>query len=77
MPRIDFDAKHCVGHALCNATAPGVYELDDNGYCLPPPEYIDESLRASAAAGADACPERALAVLDEETIASAPAFGRI
>lgn len=65
MTRIGFDAPHCVGHALCNAVAPLVYELDDNGYCLPPAERIDESLRASAIEGADACPEQALTVIDD------------
>ncbi|MDV8070651.1 ferredoxin [Rhodococcus sp. IEGM 1366] len=65
MPRIDLDAKHCAGHALCNATAPEVYDLDDNGYCLPNSTVIGEALRPAAASGAGACPERALSVRDD------------
>ncbi|CQD18462.1 ferredoxin [Mycobacterium sp. 050272] len=66
MPRIEFDQSRCVGHAQCNAAAPDVYELDDNGYLLPPPSVIDESLRDSAIAGASACPEGVLKVFDDE-----------
>ena len=66
MPRIEFDQARCVGHAQCYAAAPYVYELDDNGYLLPPPAVIDEALRDSAVAGASACPEQALTVLDDE-----------
>jgi ferredoxin len=66
MPTIKFDAQRCAGHAQCNAAAPQVYQLDDAGYCLPPGE-IDESLRAAAIQGADACPELVLTVIDETT----------
>jgi len=66
MPRIEFDQSRCVGHAQCYAAAPDVYELDDNGYLLPPPNVIDESLRDSAIAGASACPEGVLKVFDDE-----------
>ena len=62
---IEFDAQRCAGHAQCNAAAPQVYQLDDTGYCVPPPRAIDESLRAAAIEGADACPERVLTVIDE------------
>lgn len=64
MPRIELNAERCAGHALCNAVAPDVYQLDDNGYCVAP-TVIDESLRASAMSGADACPEQVLNVLDD------------
>lgn len=66
MPRIVFGAHHCAGHALCHATVPEAYDLDDHGYCLSPPTHIDESRRAMAVAGADACPEQALSVVDDE-----------
>jgi ferredoxin len=63
--RIHLDQGRCVGHALCNATAPEIYELDDDGYCLPPPERTEGAgASKSAVAGADACPERALAITD-------------
>ncbi|ORA19964.1 hypothetical protein BST14_04045 [Mycobacterium arosiense ATCC BAA-1401 = DSM 45069] len=64
--RIEFDAEHCVGHALCAAAGPDVYHLDDAGYCIPPsrevvaPELVDQAYR-----GAEACPERAITVVDD------------
>jgi ferredoxin len=66
MPRIEFDQSRRVGHAQCYAAAPDVYELDDNGYLLPPPNVIDESLRDTAIAGASGCPEGVLKVFDDE-----------
>lgn len=65
MTRIELDTQRCAGHALCAATAPEIYELDDVGYCLPPPAHIDDSARAAAIAGAEACPEQALAIVDD------------
>ncbi|MCK0516775.1 ferredoxin [Williamsia sp. DF01-3] len=65
MTSIKLDQARCVGHALCSATAPEIYDLDDDGYCLPPPDHVDGAeARQSAIAGANACPERALAVTD-------------
>lgn len=57
---IRVDSERCTGHARCNAIAPDVYELDDNGYCsvdklTPPP--ADES---DARRGAEGCPEQAI-----------------
>ncbi len=59
--RLDVDRESCVGHGQCSATAPSVYELDGDGFCLPvvavPPGGEDD-----AQAGAAACPERAIVV---------------
>lgn len=69
MAEIRFDADRCVGHALCNAVAPQVYELDDAGYLASEPtRVIDAALRVPAEAGARACPERALGVADNDTV---------
>ena len=65
MPRIFFDAQRCAGHALCNAIAPEVYQLDDDGYCHNVPTTIKDSLRDAAVAGAQACPEGVLRVIDD------------
>ena len=50
---------------MCNVAAPDVYDLDDDGYCIPPVEAISDDLRQQALAGAKACPERALTIVDE------------
>ena len=65
MPHVEVDPNHCAGHALCSATAPEVYDLDDDGYCLPNSNAIDARLRQDAVNGAAACPERALTVIDD------------
>jgi ferredoxin len=55
----------CVGHAMCNVAAPQIYELDDSGYCVPPlGELNDDTARKQAIAGANACPEQALRVIE-------------
>ena len=56
------DTGKCVGHARCNATAPEIYELDDDGYVVAPGSDVPAALENAARAGADACPERALTV---------------
>jgi ferredoxin len=53
-----------MGHTLCNAIGPDVYDLDDRGHCLPlvtevPAEFVDQATK-----GADACPERAITIHD-------------
>jgi ferredoxin len=60
--RVTVDTTKCVGHARCNATAPDVYDLDDDGYVVPPEGDVPADLENQARAGADACPERALTV---------------
>jgi ferredoxin len=51
-----------VGHARCNATAPDVYDLDDDGYVVPFDGEVPAALEPRALAGSRACPERALTV---------------
>lgn len=63
--RIQFDADHCAGHALCAGVGPDVFHLDDDGYCIPPDAEVPPELVDQAYAGADACPERAITVVDD------------
>ena len=60
--RATVDTTKCVGHARCNAIAPDVYELDDDGYVVPPGGDVPAAFENQARAGVDACPERALTV---------------
>jgi ferredoxin len=62
--RVVLDRTVCSGHALCNAVAPEVYELDDEGFCLPLPETIPDELADAARKGVSACPEQALRIED-------------
>lgn len=60
--KIDIKLPACEGHGLCAQTAPGVYELDDEGYVRLVVDEITPDLEAAAEAGARVCPVAALAV---------------
>ncbi len=63
--RVTADTSQCAGHTLCNAAAPQVFDLDDEGYVVVlvegdlPPELEGPAREAVAA-----CPERVLSVVD-------------
>lgn len=61
--RVEVDPTICEGHGQCQAVAPEVYELDDDGYCLIPNSEIAPDLEAQAEQGALACPVRAITVI--------------
>jgi ferredoxin len=60
--KVRVDRAMCSGHARCNATAPGIYEIDDMGYCAITELTVPEGLEELAEKGAAACPERAITV---------------
>lgn len=67
MAEIRFQSGKCLGHALCNATAPEVYELDRAGNLFAPPWMpLDSALEEAARAGARACPARAINIVDND-----------
>ncbi len=60
--KITIDTAKCSGHARCWATAPDVFDLDDNGYALPLSREVPAHLEDAARAGERVCPERAITV---------------
>lgn len=58
------DTALCAGHARCHATAPAVYELDELGYVDLDTADVAPADEAAARRGAQACPERALSVVE-------------
>lgn len=60
--RVTVDHHLCMGHALCSAAGPDVYDLDDRGHCVPLETDIPADLHDQAVRGAEACPERAIVV---------------
>jgi ferredoxin len=60
MTRIQLIPNGCVGHGQCNAVAPEVYGLDEDGYCVPQPGDVPAQLMSRAVDGAKSCPERAI-----------------
>lgn len=56
------DRGGCVGHGQCSATAPSVFDLDEDGLCVPVGR-VPTGLEEQAVAGAAACPEQVVEVL--------------
>jgi ferredoxin len=48
--------------------APDMYSLDDNGYLVLDETAVPEEQRHSARRGARACPERAIIVVEDESV---------
>lgn len=63
--RVVVDTTLCSGHARCHATAPEVYALDEIGYVELESADVTSADEAAARRGAQACPERALAVVED------------
>lgn len=67
MTRVTVDASRCEGHGLCQATAPDVFEVDDDGVARLRHEPVPEPLIRQAEAGVRACPVAALIYIYKET----------
>ena len=64
MSRIEVDRDRCVGSGACEALAPEVFEVDDDGALLVHrPEPAEDELPEVRDA-ASACPARALSLLE-------------
>jgi ferredoxin len=61
------DEKLCSGHGRCNALAPEVYELDDDGYNGLRGRIFDVGPEDEDAArlGAESCPELAITLAED------------
>ena len=62
--KVTVDVQGCVGHARCEAVAPEVYVLNDDGFNVTACKYVSDDLKAQAQRGARACPERIITVED-------------
>jgi ferredoxin len=60
--RINVDPKRCQGHALCAATAPDLFDLDEHGYATVADEFVSGEQAAPAAAAVATCPEQAIEI---------------
>lgn len=65
MTRVRVDRQRCEGYSQCNALAPELFELDDDGISTPllddvPPGLVDALYEA-----ADRCPTQAILVLTD------------
>jgi ferredoxin len=62
--KISVDRSKCSGHALCAATAPDLYTLDDDGYSNVGEREVPAGMEEVARRGMLACPERAITIAD-------------
>jgi ferredoxin len=62
--RICVDRSKCSGHALCAATAPDLYTLDDDGYSNVGELDVPAGMEDRARRGMETCPERAITLED-------------
>jgi ferredoxin len=63
--KVIVDQSKCQGHAQCNANAPEVFALDDDGYVAIDGELeVPAGQEDAARRGVAACPERALTIVE-------------
>ena len=67
--RIRVDTDLCSGQARCNATAPGIYALNDEGYNDTDDTEVHDRDLVAASRGALACPEGAITLVDADGVA--------
>ena len=60
--KIRVDRQICQGHALCNAEAPELFTLDDDGYSNVGVKEVPLGMEDIARRGMLACPERAITI---------------
>ena len=65
--KVRIDGDLCSGHARCEAMAPSVYQLDDNGYNVERGKTIQIKPGSEDAArlGVESCPERAMTIIED------------
>ncbi len=62
--RVVADFSLCKSNAVCMATAPEVFEVDDRGYLTVLMPEPDEAMRELVERAVDACPTQALRIED-------------
>ena len=63
--RIICDVELCQGHGRCEAMAPEVYTLDENGYLKTAVIEVPPGLEDKARLGAECCPEEILHIEED------------
>lgn len=62
--KVRVDKNRCQGHAMCNAVAPWMYPIDDDGYVAIEFADVEKPDRAAAMLGVETCPEQAISAED-------------
>jgi ferredoxin len=64
--RVQVDNDMCVGTGICEATAPDLFEIGDDGISHVLKDEVPAELLAAAREAADNCPTRALTLTDAD-----------
>lgn len=62
--KITVDHELCNGHARCATFTPGIYTLDEGGYCSVSEADVTPGSEDDARRGVDNCPERAITIVE-------------
>jgi ferredoxin len=62
--RVKVDNELCVGTGICEATAPDLFEIGDDGISHVLKDEVPAELVAAAREAAENCPTRALSLTD-------------
>ena len=62
--RLAVEAERCQGHALCWVHATELIEFDDDGHARALDRELDDELTVAARMAVEACPERALGIVE-------------
>jgi len=63
--RIVVDRDKCTGLGMCEAEAPDLFEVQDDGTLLVLIEKPDEDKRAELEAAVESCPTEALSIVED------------
>jgi len=64
MAHFELDRSRCEGHGMCASVAPEIFELTDDGELRILDTEVSADHVTPARAAADACPVRALQIVD-------------
>jgi ferredoxin len=62
--RVTVDESRCEGHGMCEALAPDVFALGEDGVARVLHDPVPDSLAESAESGVRACPVAALDIVE-------------
>ncbi len=63
--KVKINRENCIGCGSCQAIAPEVFELDDEGFATVKTNEIDEDIEEDVTDAVEGCPTSAI-VTDEE-----------
>jgi ferredoxin len=63
--KVVVDRVKCTGLGICEAKAPNVFEIDEDGALLVLDENVAPDQVTQVKAAADACPTRALSLVED------------